>query len=202
MAALVSCAALFLFESIRALSFAATAAAAPPPPAFAQGDSFPQPPADHTLVYILDERGALTPLPFESGSTPLKVEEVANNDKMSYVELKGATAATLIATVSPRFYLFVAKRDGVHPPFLVRLAAKRNARRVTAIAQKGLRGYAVASEEIVKPHYRVLLERDGEMYMEIRPREPLAPGEYAIMGTDLERIAAFRLGQAAPAPRP
>ena len=158
-----------------------------------QQQSFPSPPADRTLVYLADEKNMLTPLPFETGAMPLKTDEAAKSDKVSYVEVKGASAATLVSNDAPRLYVFVPDRAGAHPPFLVRLSTKRGARRVTAITQKGLRGYAIASEEIVKPHYRVLARDGGMVYMEIRPREPLLPGEYAIVGTDLQRIAAFRV---------
>jgi hypothetical protein len=159
----------------------------------AQSD-FPPAPADKTLVYLADEHGALTALPFEAGVMPIKTDEVAKSDKISYVELKGASAATLVKGDEPRLYVFVPDAPGAHPPFIVRLTQKRGVRRVTAMTQKGLRGYAIASEEIVKPRYRVLGRDAGMVYMEIRPREPLLPGEYAIVGTDLQRIASFRTG--------
>ncbi len=130
------------------------------------------------------------------GTTPLRPDVVAKSDKRSYIELKGERGATTIADAAPRFYLFVPDRAGEHPPFIVRLANKRGARRVTAMAQRGLRGFAIASEEIIKPHYRVLAHDGGMVYMEIRPREALLPGEYAIIGTDLTRIATFRVAAA------
>src|ERR1051325_289223 len=159
---------------------------------FAQ-DSIPTPPADRTLIYLADERGALTAWPLETGTMPIKTDDVAKSDKISYVELKGASAATLVKTDEPRLYVFVPDQKDAHPPFLVRLTNKRGARRVTAITQRGLRGYAIASEEIVKPRYRVLGRDGGMVYMEIRPREALLPGEYAIVGTDLQRISTFRV---------
>jgi hypothetical protein len=110
--------------------------------------------------------------------------------------LKGESAATTLKTNEPRFYLFVPDVPNAHPPFIVSLTERRGARRVTALAQKGLKGFAVDSEQIVKPHYRVLSREGGLIYMEIRPREWLTPGEYAIIGTDLERIATFRLAGA------
>jgi hypothetical protein len=158
-------------------------------------ETFPPPPADRTLVYLADERGAVAALPFEMGTMPIRTDEAAKSDKISYVELKGASAATLVKTDEPRLYVFVPDRADAHPPFLVRLTARRGARRVTAITQKGLRGYAIASEEIVKPRYRVLGREGGQVYMEIRPREALLPGEYAIVGTDLQRIATFRVAE-------
>lgn len=157
-------------------------------------ESFPAPPADRTLIYVADERGALTPFAFEAGTTPLSVEREAKGDKRSYVELKGATSATVITNILPRFYLFLPDDGHAKPPFIVRLTEKRGARRVTAMAQKGYKGFAIDSEEIVKPHYRVLGNENGLLFMEIRTREPLTFGEYAIIGTDLQRIATFRIG--------
>ncbi|HEX8708439.1 MAG TPA: hypothetical protein VF723_09375 [Pyrinomonadaceae bacterium] len=159
-------------------------------------ESFPARPADQTLVYIADEKNTLAALPFETGTTPLRVEEAARSDRRSYVELKGEHAATVFPGDAPRFYLFVPDEANAHPPFLVRLTRRRGARRVTAMAQRGLRGFAVASEEIVMPHYRVLGREGGMAYMEIRAREPLLPGEYAIIGTNLQRIATFRIAAA------
>lgn len=160
-------------------------------------ETFPQPPADHALIYVGDAKNALTPLPFETGTTPLRVEMVAKNDKRSYVELRGERAATIIVNDAPRFYLFVPDEANVKLPFIVRLKEQHGARRVTAMAQKGYKGFAVDSEEIVKPNYRVLSRAGGMQFMEISAREPLMLGEYAIMGADLERIATFRI---APAP--
>jgi hypothetical protein len=157
-------------------------------------ESFPAPPADRTLIYVADERGSLAPFAFEAGATPLNVEAVAKGDKRSYVELKGATSQTLITSMEPSFYLFLPDDHQAKPPFIVRLTEKRGARRVTAMAQKGYKGFALDSEEIVKPHYRVLGREGGMIFMEVRTREPLLLGEYAIIGTDLQRIATFRIG--------
>ena len=157
---------------------------------------FPAPPTDRALVYIIDEKGALMPLAFESGTTPLRVEEVAKSDKRSYLELKGERSATIITRDEPRFYLFVPDEGNAKPPFIVRLTEKGKARRVTAMAQKGYKGFAIDSEEIIKPHYRVLARENGMYFMEIRTREPLMLGEYAIIGSDLSRVATFRIAPA------
>jgi hypothetical protein len=159
-------------------------------------ESFPAPPADRTLIYFADETNRLTPLPFETGVTPMRVDEVAGSDKRSYVEIKGERAATTITTDAPRFYLFVPDEKNVHTPFLVRLSGKGQARRVTAMRQRGQRGFAIDSEEIIMPHYRVLASDGGMLYMEFRARQPLPPGEYAFIGVDLRRIATFRIGTA------
>ena len=156
-------------------------------------ETFPAPPADRTLIYFADEKNRLTPLAFEAGATPLHTEAVATRDKLSYVELKGERAATVITNDQPRFYLFLPDKPDAKPPFLVRLTEKRGARRVSAMAQKGYKGFAIPAEEIIKPHYRILARDGGMQFMEIRMREPLAVGEYAIIGTDLQHIATFRL---------
>ena len=154
----------------------------------------PSPPADRTLIYILDDQNKLIPLPFEPGQTPLRSDQVAKATKASYIELKGEHASTVLPTM-PRVFLFTYQRPGVHPPFLVWLTPHHGARRVTAIAQKGLSGFAIDSEAIIKPSVRVLTRIEGDqVFMEIRPRSSLIPGEYAIIGDDLTRIATFRIG--------
>ncbi len=162
-------------------------ATAPP----AQEESLPSPPADRTLIYFAAEKNALAPLAFEAGTTPLNVEQVAKGDKRSYVELKGENSTSVITNFLPRFYFFLPDTKDAKPPFIVRLTEKRGARRVAAMAQKGYKGYAIDSEEIVKPHHRVLGREGGMIFMEIRPREPLLTGEYAIIGTDLKQVATF-----------
>ena len=158
----------------------------------------PTPPADRTLIYTLDDQNKLVALPFEAGQTPLRANAVAKSDKVSYIELKGEHAATVMTNDRPRLFLFTYQRQGAHPPFLVWLTPHRGARRVTAIAQANMRGFAIASEEIIKPTIRVLA-RDGDMvFMELRPRASLVPGEYAIIGDDLSHIATFRVTEAAP----
>ena len=164
--------------------------------AFSPQELLPLPPSDRSLIYFLDGRGKLTPLAFEAGQTPISSDQIAKREKISYIELKGEHAATIVDTAAPRLFLFSYERAGAHPPFLVRLTPKRRARRVTAIAQPGLRGFAIASEEIIMPTIRVLA-RDGDtVFMELRPRASLLPGEYAIIGADLARIATFRIAEA------
>ena len=153
----------------------------------------PSPPSDRALIYVLDEQNNLVSLPFEQGQTPLHPEQVAKSTRISYIELKGEHAATTFRTPPPRLFLFTYERPGAHPPFLVWLTPHKGARRVTAIAQRGMSGYAISSEEIIKPTIRGLV-KDGELvFMEVRPRVSLMPGEYAIIGDDLTRIATFRV---------
>ncbi len=157
----------------------------------------PSPPPDRGLVYVLDDQNKLAPLLFEKGQTPLHPEKVAGSTKVSYVELKGDHSATTITNNMPRWFLFTYERPGAHPPFLVWLTPRRGARRVTAIAQRGTSGFAISSEEIVKPSIRVLAKDGDQVFMEFRPRTSLMPGEYAIIGDDLTRIATFRVSAAA-----
>lgn len=161
--------------------------------ATAAQEFLPTPPPDRGLVYILDDQNKLVALPFERGQTPLHPEKVAGSTKVSYLELKGEHAATIITTATPRWFLFTYERPGAHPPFLVSLTPRRGARRVTAIAQRGTSGFAISSEEIVRPSIRVLAKDGDQVFMEFRPRTSLMPGEYAIIGDDLTRIATFRV---------
>ncbi len=156
-------------------------------------DFLPAPPSDRASIYTLDGANKLVALPFEIGTTPLKPDAIAKHTKASYVEIKGEHAATVLSS-SPRIFLFTTQRTGTHPPFIVWLTPKHGARRVTAVAQAGMAGFAISSAEIVKPILRVLNKLEGDqVFMELRPRTSLDPGEYAIIGDDLKRIATFRV---------
>jgi len=153
---------------------------------------FPAPPADHGLIYVLDQHNQLMSLPFEKAETPLRPGEIARSTRTSYVELKGEHSATVLAA-DTRVFLFTIDHGGAHPPLLVWLTPRKGARRVTAIAQKGLKGFAISAEEIVKPAARGLAKNGEEVFMELRPRTSLMPGEYAIIGADLDRVVSFRV---------
>ena len=153
----------------------------------------PSAPPDRSLIYTLDDQNKLVPLPFEQGQTPLRPEKTAKDTRVSYIELKGGHAATVFKTATPRVFLFTYQRPGVHPPFLVWLTPHKGSRRVTAIAQRGMTGFAISSEEIIKPTVRGLVKEGDLVFMEVRPRTSLMPGEYAIIGDDLARIATFRV---------
>jgi hypothetical protein len=163
---------------------------------FTSQEFLPAPPAERTLIYTLDNENKLVPLPFERGQTPLRADVIAKSEKASYVELKGEHSSTALKSGLPRLFLFTSAQPGVHPPFLVWLTAHHGARRVTAIAQTGQRGFAIASEEIIKPSIRVLAREGDMVFMEVRPRASLVPGEYAIIGDDVTRIATFRITDA------
>lgn len=152
----------------------------------------PAPPADHGLIYVLDRQNQLTSLPFEKAETPLRPEEIAKSTKTSYIELKGEHSANILAA-NTRIFLFTIDHGGAHPPLIVWLTPRKGGRRVTAIAQKGLKGFAISSEEIVRPAARGLAKNGEEVFMELRPRTSLMPGEYAIIGEDLNRVVSFRV---------
>jgi hypothetical protein len=153
---------------------------------------FPSPPLDQAQIYILDDRNNLVPLPFEEAQTPLNPNKVAKSTKTSYIQVKGEHASVTLGSM-PRLFLFTPQRQGSHPPFLVWLTTGHGARRATAIAQAGLTGLAISSDEIVKPTIRVIASVGDKAFMELRPRTSLVPGEYAIIGDDLTRMATFRV---------
>jgi len=163
------------------------------PATFTAQEFLPSPPPDRTFIYRLDDQHKLEPLAFEAGRTPLKFQQVAKSTEVSYIELKGEHSPTIFKTPIPRVFLFTYERPGTHPPFLVLLGPHKGARRVTAIAQRGLSGFAISSDEIIKPSVRGLMKEGDLVFMEVRPRASLMPGEYAIIGDDLARIATFRV---------
>ena len=152
----------------------------------------PSPPPDHGLIYVLDRENKLISLPFEKADSPLNPDQVAKSTSTSYIELKGEHSATVLPATA-RIFLFTIDHGGAHPPLLVWLTPRKGNRRVTAIAQKGLKGFAISSTEIVKPSARGLAKNGEEVFMELRPRTSLMPGEYAIIGEDLTRVVTFRV---------
>jgi hypothetical protein len=152
----------------------------------------PAPPSDHHLIYVLDRQNQLMALPFEKAETPLRPAEIARSSSTSYLELKGEHSATVLPA-DTRIFLFTIDHGGAHPPLLVWLTPRHGSRRVMAIAQKGLQGFAISAGEIVKPAARGLAKNGEEVFMELRPRASLMPGEYAIIGEDLDRVVSFRV---------
>src|SRR5438128_61499 len=65
----------------------------------------PSPPPDRRLVYILDAHNQLVSLPMEQGQTPLHPEQISKSTILSYIELKGLHAATVVNTETPRWFL-------------------------------------------------------------------------------------------------
>ena len=163
---------------------------------FAQSSLGPTQPSDHSLIYAFNQQSELTALPFESATTPLRTGQIAKSTTTSYVELKGEHATTVLSA-NASIFLFTLDRGGAHPPLIVWLTPHRGSRRVTAIAEKGREGFAISSAEIVRPIPRGLAKTGDEVFMELRPRVSLMPGEYAIIGNDLTRVATFRVVSAA-----
>ena len=153
---------------------------------------FPAPPADHSLIYVIDEQHKLIPLPFEKAETSIKTDQVAKSTSTSYLELKGEHSGTVLKA-DQRIFLFTMERPGMHPPFIVLLTTKRGSRRATAILQRGFTGFAISSDQIIRPSVLGLWKSGDEVFMQLRPRVSLAPGEYAIIGADLTRVATFRV---------
>jgi hypothetical protein len=161
-------------------------------PAWSAAQELPTLPADHTLIYALDEKQNRIAVPFESATTPLKPEQIAKSTTTSYLELKGEHSSTVLPATT-LIFLFTNDRGGSHPPLIVWLTPHRGARRVTAIAERGRAGFAIVTSEIVRPIPRGLAKNGDEVFMELRPRASLMPGEYAIIGNDLTRVATFRV---------
>src|SRR3954466_9958601 len=134
----------------------------------------PAAPADRGLIYMLNQQNSLVSVTFERAETPLHPEETARTTKLSYVEIKGEHSATVLGS-DQRIFLFTVDRGGAHPPLIVWLTPHRGARRATAIAQRGMAGFAISSEEIVKPFVRGLAKDGDQVFMELRPRVSLMP---------------------------
>jgi len=153
---------------------------------------FPMPPTDHSLIYVIDEPHKLSALLFEKAETPIKSDQVARSTSISYIELKGQHSSTVLKA-DQRIFVFTMERPGMHPPFIVLLTPSRGNRRATAIVQRGLTGFAISSDQIVRPSVLGLWKNGDEVFMQLRPRVSLAPGEYAIIGADLTGVATFRV---------
>ena len=162
----------------------------------AQQETPPAAPPDHSLIYASSPERKLFALPFETATTPLRTDQVAKSTTTSFIELKGEHAATVLSA-NGSVFVFTIDRGGAHPPMIVWLTPHHGSRRVTAIAERGRAGFAISSSEIVRPIPRGLAKNGDEVFMELRPRVSLMPGEYAIIGNDLTRVATFRVISAA-----
>jgi len=164
-------------------------------------DRFPEPPKDLTRIYYLNE-SELTPLPFEEGLVHANVFVPALQDKVTRVLIKGASAATVLSNDKLRFYAYVADRMDPAPHQLVRLTNRKSNRELKISLIKGRKGYAPFAADAIELEHR-LLERlrvnAGSNrilfvnYMELRPKDKLISGEYAIIGDSLADMATFRI---------
>jgi hypothetical protein len=164
--------------------------------------SFPDPPVDLTKIYFLSGANDLSALPFESGITPINVFQPAVDDKITRLRVTGPTAATVLTNDNLRFFVFVADRMDPPPHQLVRLTTHKSERSLRISVIKGRKGYAPFDEDNIRLQRRVLRRLNVPAgpgrtilvnYMELRPLQPLAPGEYAIIGDSLTDIAPFRV---------
>jgi hypothetical protein len=170
--------------------------------AYVGQEPFPDPPSDLTQIYYLAADKQLLPLPFETGMTSLNVFVPALEDKITRVRLSGANARAMLTNDNARFFVFVADRMDPPPHQLVRLTSRGANRDLKISVIKGRRGYAPFDYDNIKLQRR-LLERIRVQaganrflfvnYMELRPLQPLPPGEYAIIGDSLADMATFRI---------
>jgi len=170
-------------------------------PAIAQ-QSFPDPPADLTKIYVLNGANDLSALPFEPGVTTINVFQPAVEDKVTRVRVVGPTAATVLRDTNLLFFVFVADRMDPPPHQLVRLTAGKSERSLKISVVRGRKGYAPFDEDNIRLQRRILKRLSvpaggGRMifvnYMELRPLQPLPPGQYAIIGDSLADVATFRV---------
>jgi hypothetical protein len=189
------------FPRINRSSLATTLLAFVMLPSFAQ-QTFPDPPADLTKIYVLGSANDPAALPFEAGLTTVNVFQPAVEDKVTRVRIAGPGAATILRSTDLRFLVFVADRMDPPPHQLVRLTAGKSERSLKISLIRGRKGYAPFDEDNIQLRRRVLKRLSvsagaGRMifvnYMELTPLQPLPPGEYAIIGDSLADIATFRV---------
>src|SRR4051794_39865220 len=72
-------------------------------------ESIPAMPPDNDLIYVLDDKGQLANIPFETATTPLNRATNAKGNRNNFVELRGERSTMNLKTVDPRFYLFVSE---------------------------------------------------------------------------------------------
>ena len=165
-------------------------------------ETFPDPPKDFTKIYYLSDLKDLSALPFESGTTPVNVFQPAFEDKVTRVRLKGSAAETVLTNDNLRFFVFVADRMDPPPHQLVRLTSSKSDRSLKISLIKGRKGYAPFDDDNIRLERRILKRLRVAAganrflfinYLQLRPLQPLRPGEYAIIGDSLADIATFRI---------
>jgi hypothetical protein len=165
-------------------------------------DAFPDPPDDFTKIYYASGENKVLALPFEPGITSLNVFAPAIEDKVTRVRVNGLKAETILANENLRFFVFVADRMDPPPHQLVRLTNSRSERSFKISLIKGRKGYAPFDGDNIRLERRILQRLRVPAganrfrfinYMQVRPLEPLPPGEYAIIGDSLSDIATFRI---------
>ena len=167
----------------------------------AQQKAFPEPPNDLTRVYYLDG-DTLIALPFESAASRFDIFQPAVENKITRVRVPGSKAQTVLTNENLRFFVFVADRMDPPPHQLVRLTSNKSERSLRISLIKGRKGYAPFAQDNIRVDRRILRRIRVSAgvnrflfvnYMELRPRVPLPPGEYAIIGDSLADVATFRV---------
>ena len=165
-------------------------------------DPFPDLPHDFTKIYYATGDNKLQALPFEPGITSLNVFAPALEDKVTRVRVNGSKAETVLTNENLRFFVFVADRMDPPPHQLVRLTSSKSERSLKISLIKGRKGYAPFDGDNLRLERRILKRLRVEAgayrflfinYMQLRPLEPLQPGEYAIIGDSLADMATFRI---------
>ena len=165
-------------------------------------DAFPDPPDDFTKIYYTTSENKLLALPFEPGITSLNVFAPAFEDKVTRVRVNGSKAETVLVNENLRFFVFVADRMDPPPHQLVRLTSSKLERSLKISLIEGRKGYAPFDGDNIRFERRILQRLRVQAganrflfinYMQLRPLEPLPPGEYAIIGDSLSDIATFRI---------
>ena len=164
-------------------------------------EPFPESP-DLTRVYYQTAQNKLSPLPFEVGVTQIDGFAVARRSRTSYVTLGGSQAATVLRGDDPHFYVFVADKMDPPPHLLLQLESQNQRRRFTVVSERGQVGFSPLASENIRLDYRILERLQVSPsrgvflfinYLELRPRQRLKSGEYAIIGNSLKDIATFRV---------
>jgi hypothetical protein len=167
----------------------------------AQPTDFPEPPSDLTRVYYMNSN-TLVALPFESGALPFDIFQPAVDNRITRVRVAGPKAPTVLKNENLRFFVFVGDRMDPPPHQLVRLTSNKTERSLKISLIKGRKSYAPFAEDNVPLERRILRRmkvRAGVNrflfvnYLELRPRGPLRPGEYAIIGDSFADVATFRV---------
>ena len=166
-----------------------------------QQNDFPEPPSDLTKVYYLDGAHPVT-LPYESGALPFDIFQPAVDNKITRVRVSGSKAQTVLTNENLRFFVFVADRMDPPPHQLVRFTSNKSERSLRISLIKGRKGYAPFAEDTIQLERRILRRMRVSAgqnrflfvnYLELRPRAPLPPGEYAIIGDSLADVATFHV---------
>jgi hypothetical protein len=144
----------------------------------------------------------LIALPFEAGTTSVNVFQPASEDQVTRVRVSGPRAETVLTNESLRFYVFVADRMDPPPHQMVKLTSGKSERTLKISLIKDRKGYAPFDFDNIRLERRILKRMRVQAgagrflfinYMQLRPLQPLPPGEYAIIGDSLADIATFRI---------